>query len=222
MNTDIKTLILKLLPWAISVVFCILMISQCQKRADIEDINNHNIKALTDSVHYFKSKLGDEVATKAILIGDIKTLRLANDSLAKRVEALVNKPENVVYIENEIIREKRDTTWLVNTPDMFKEFDFSDKWRQLAGNVALKDSALKLTIDKDIVNADLTIAIKDGRAYVSSSNPYLHVNDIQGYTLPKERKRWVHVGPSIGVGIATDGKIRPYAGLSATLSLFSW
>lgn len=222
MKYDIKSIGLAILPWALAILFCILMINQCQKKNDIKEINDHNIAALNDSVHYFKTKYGDEVASKMILYGDIETLRLANDSLAQRIQAMVNKPEHVVYIENEIIREKHDTAWKITAPDMIKQFDFSDKWRQLAGNVALKDSSLKLTIDKDIVNADMAIAIKDGKAYVTSSNPYLHVNNIQGVTLPKEKKKWFSVGPSIGVGIGTDGKIRPYAGINATLSIIRW
>ena len=48
------------------------------------------------------------------------------------------------------------------------------------------------------------------------------VNDIEGYVLPKERKKWFHVGPCIGIGIGTDGKVRPYAGVSCILSLMSW
>lgn len=33
---------------------------------------------------------------------------------------------------------------------------------------------------------------------------------------------WVTIGPSIGVGIATDGRFYPFLGVSATIPLWSW
>ena len=217
-----KKFIYYVLPWIIAAIMCVMAVQQCQRKNDIEEISKHNIEALTDSVHHYKDAYGQEYAAKAIMFGDINTLRLANDSLARRIETLVKKPEHVVYINNEIVREKRDTCWKVSANDTVKHFDFSDKWRILQGDVTLHDNDLGLSINKDIVYADFAIAVKDGRAYVSSSNPYVHVNDIQGYVLPKQKKKWFHVGPSIGIGIGTDGKVRPFAGVSGTLSVVSW
>ena len=211
-----------ILIWCIIMILCVMLIRNCQKRNDIEDINNHNIEALTDSIHYYKDAYGRECASKTILYGDINLLKKANDSLAKYVETLIKKPDHVVYIKNDIVREKKDTCWQKTPVDTVKHFDFSDKWRILEGNVSINKNDISLSIDKDIVYADFVIAVKDGRAYVSSSNPYVHTNDIEGYVLPKERKKWFHAGPCIGVGIGTDGKVRPYAGVSCILSLMSW
>lgn len=211
-----------ILVWVIIMLLCVILIRSCQKRNDIEDINNHNIEALTDSIHYYKDAYGRECASKTILYGDINLLKKANDSLAKYVETLVKKPDHVVYIKNEVVRETHDTCWQKTPGDTVKHFDFSDKWRILEGNVSINKNDISLSVDKDIVYVDFVIAIKDGRAYVSSSNPYVHTNDIEGYVLPKERKKWFHIGPCIGVGIGTDGKVRPYAGVSCILSLMSW
>ena len=202
------------------VILFVVAVRQCSDAKEAKDINKHNIEALTDSVSYYKTKYGDEVASKAILIGDISTLKLANDSLAQKVEAMVKKPQQVVYINNDIVHEKHDTAW-VNS-QLVNPFDFSNQWRVLSGNVTLKDSVLGLNIEKDIVHADITVAIKDGRAYVSSDNPYLKVNDIQGVVMPKERqKRW-HIGPQVGVGISEDLKVHGTLGVGLSYSIFSW
>ena len=218
----LKNFLWKALPWIICIILAVALARSCSDAREQRDINEHNVIALTDSVHYYKDKFGQEVAAKTILIGDMETLRLANDSLADKIQAMLGKekPQQVIYINNDIIHEKHDTCWV--WPELVNNFDFSDKWRELSGNVSLQDSILGLHIQKDIVHAGLAIAIKDGKAYVSSDNPYLHVSDIQGVTIPTpKQKRW-HIGPSIGVGIGEDLKIHPNVSVGVTYSIFSW
>ena len=223
MKHNIKKLLLELLPYIVVFMLSIVCVRQCSNNADIKEQMQHNIEVLTDSVKHYRTISGDIATEKAILIGDIDLLKHTNDSLYRKVKELgIKKPDQVVYITNEIIREKRDTAWKVRTPEMSKTFDFSDKWRDLAGNVTLKDSILGLSINKDIVRMDYTMGIKDGRVYISSSNPYVKFNEIQGITIPKTKQKHWHIGPTIGVGIGTDGIIRPNIGLSLTYSIISF
>lgn len=223
MKHSIKKLLLQLLPYIVVFILSIVCVRQCSNNADIKEQMQHNIEALTDSVKHYRTVSGDIAAEKAILIGDIDLLKQTNDSLYRKVKELgIKKPDQVVYITNEIIREKHDTAWKVLTPEMSKTFDFSDKWRDLAGNVTLKDSILGLSINKDIVRMDYTMGIKDGCVYISSSNPYVKFNEIQGITIPKTKQKHWHVGPTIGVGIGTDGVIRPNLSLSLTYSVVSF
>ena len=223
MKLNIKKLLLELLPYIVVLMLSIVCVRQCSNNADIKKQMQHNIEALTDSVKHYRTISGDIATEKAILIGDIDLLKHTNDSLYHKVKELgIKKPDQVVYITNEIIREKRDTAWKVRTPEMSKTFDFSDKWRDLVGNVTLKDSILGLSINKDIVRMDYTIGIKDGRVYISSSNPYVKFNEIQGITIPKTKQKHWHIGPTIGTGIGTDGVIRPNIGLSLTYSIISF
>ena len=223
MKHNIKKLLLELLPYIVVFMLSIVCVRQCSNNADIKEQMQHNIEALTDSVKHYRTISGDIATEKAILIGDIDLLKHTNDSLYRKVKELgIKKPDQVVYITNEIIREKRDTAWKVRTPEMSKTFDFSDKWRDLAGNVTLKDSILGLSINKDIVRMDYTMGIKDGRVYISSSNPYVKFNEIQGITIPKTKQKHWHIGPTIGAGIGTDGVIRPNIGLSLTYSIISF
>lgn len=223
MKHNIKKLLLELLPYIVVLMLSIVCVRQCSNNADIKEQMQHNIEALTDSVKHYRTISGDIATEKAILIGDIDLLKHTNDSLYHKVKELgIKKPDQVVYITNEIIREKRDTAWKVRTPEMSKTFDFSDKWRDLVGNVTLKDSILGLSINKDIVRMDYTMGIKDGRVYISSSNPYVKFNEIQGITIPKTKQKHWHIGPTIGTGIGTDGVIRPNIGLSLTYSIISF
>ena len=216
-------IISKILPWVFVIILGIVCIRQCNDKIEIRNEMNHNIEALTDSVKQYKTSSGDIAAEKAILIGDIDLLKKTNDSLYNKVKELgIKKPETVVYIKNDIIHEKHDTAWKIISPEMMHQFDFSNKWRELSGNVSLKDSIIGMTIDKDVVHIDYTMVEKDGRVYVSSENPYVRFNDIQGITLSKPKQKRFNIGPNIGMSFTSDGKIKPSIGIGITYSLISF
>lgn len=219
----INNILLKALPYIVAIILFVICVRQCRTNSDIRQQMQHNIEALTDTVREYKTISGDIAAEKSILIGDINLLKHTNDSLYKRVKELgVKKPQQVVYIKNDIIHERHDTAWKVYSPNMTKDFDFSNKWRVLSGNVSLKDSVLGLSIEKDIVHLDYTMAIKDGRVYVSSTNPYVKFNDIQGIAIPKQKQKRLHIGPFVGAGIDINGKVRPNIGVGLTYSIISF
>lgn len=208
-------------PYILLALLMALYIQQCSKTNTLKKQADHNIHALSDTIRQYKTKAGDVAAEKLLLTGDIKTLKAANDSLYQRVKELgVKKPQQVVYIKNDVVRESHDTVWA--NPSARQDFDFSDKWRELAGTVTYSDSALGLTIDKDIVHLDYTIAVKDGKVNISSANPYVKFNDIQGFSIPKQKQKHWHIGPAVGAGITSDLKLKPYAGVCITYSLLSW
>ena len=66
------------------------------------------------------------------------------------------------------------------------------------------------------------------RAVVSGFRPSLDEIEIYQRTnvITKTRvvrsSSWVTIGPSVGVGIATDGRVYPFLGVSATIPLWSW
>ena len=55
-----------------------LAVKQCNS---YKDMNNNNIVALTDTIQYYKTKSNELYVSKTLLLGDMKTLKLANDSL---------------------------------------------------------------------------------------------------------------------------------------------
>ena len=66
------------------------------------------------------------------------------------------------------------------------------------------------------------------RAVVSGFRPSLDEIEIYQRTKVVTETRvlrsspWVTIGPSVGVGIATDGRVYPFLGVSATIPLWSW
>ena len=99
---------------------------------------------------------------------------------------------------------------------------FNDKYRELEGNVYLKDSLLGMNINKDNVYADFTMAIEDNKVFIKSNNPYIKYNDIKGLTLPysSKRKATLVIGPSFTYGYDFNNKeFGPTIGISATYGL---
>lgn len=166
-------------------------------------IYENNVKALTEEVSIWKTKAGDAVAEKTVLEGDYKLLKETNSDLYEQIKQLKVKPKEVVYVETEIVNEVHDTSFVFipDTGYVKKDFDFSDEWRTLTGYLEYKQPNLNLSITKDVVSADFTVAIKDSKVYVTSKNPHIQYNDIQGVVVPPTKYRYsIGVGPSINAG----------------------
>ena len=220
-NTFIKYKTYIIMGLALLVTLIFLGIS-CSNNANLRKTYDINTRALTDTIEYYQTKNGQLAAEKAILQGDMKDLKELNEDLYKKVKDLeVKKPQQVVYVETQVVNEVHDTTYLVPevTDYLKQEFDFSNQWRTLTGYIEYNKPNLSLTFDKDIVLVDYTLAIKDNNVYLTSSNPYVRYNEIQGITIPprKKPKFSISVGPSIGAGYGLFTK-KPdvFAGITIT------
>ena len=100
-----------------------------------------------------------------------------------------------------------------------KYFDFSDQWRTLTGFVEYNNPNLNLTFTKDITKADFTVAIRDSKVYITSNNPHIVYNDIQGVVLPKKEPMFtISTGPSFSAGYGLINKnFDFYAGWSVII-----
>lgn len=236
MFDKIKTYIKKYLIQISILLGFVLMIgitiSSIRSCNDYKNANNNNVVALTDSIKYYKTKLGEVYVSKTLLEGDLSTLRLVNDSLYNTIKDMnIKNPSSVVYIDNTIDNGKKDTSWVIPPitsqdsviyPMITKNFEFNNKYRELEGNVTLKDSAMNLNITKDKVFLDYTLAIEDNKVYVKSNNPYVQYNKIQGIQLPKQKKRFATlvVGPSFNYAYDLNNRqFGPSFGISATYGI---
>lgn len=218
-----KAIIITTLVLIASLLINVFAIRSCSK---ISDTNNHNVKALTDSIHYYKDKSGKLVATKLLLEGDLNTLRLANDSLYSVIKDMgLNHPTEVVYIDGEIVYEPQDTIWrtdtIIDNLNIRKNFAFDNEYRVLEGYVEANDSTIGLNIQKDQVYFDYTVAIEDSKVYIKSSNPYVKYKEISGVSIPQpKRKKWtLGVGPQIGYGYDFQNKhLGPFVGIGLSLN----
>lgn len=214
------------------LVFCTISIKQC---ISYKDMNNNNVVALTDSIQYYKTKNNELYVSKTLLEGDLSTLKIVNDSLYQTLKDMkIKDPTAVVHFENTIDNGQKDTSWTIppipsdvddivsNYPMITKQFNFNNKYRELEGDVTLKDSTLNLNINKDKVFVDYSLAIEDNKVYIKSSNPYVQYNMIQGLTIPsvKKRKTSLVIGPSINYSYDLNNKaFGPSIGVSITYGL---
>lgn len=210
------------------IVSLLFLFRSCANQFESKKIYDNNVKALTEEMQTWKTKAGDLVAEKTVLEGDYKLLKQTNEELYEQVKKLKAKPTEVVYVNVEVPYPVHDTTFVVSDSTTYVKhpFDFSNQWRTLSGFVEYNKPNVGLTIDKDIVYADLTVAIKDSKVYVTSNNPYLQYNDVQGVVLPKTTPRWsIGVGPQFGVGYGFINKkpdVYIGVGLSINYNLISF
>ena len=87
-----------------------------------------------------------------------------------------------------------DTIYIDRNINITRNFDFSNKFRTLNGNVFVSDGNLGLNIENDIIRFDYTAAFKDGQLYITSDNPYVQYNNITGIQVPKQRKKRWNIG----------------------------
>ena len=208
----------------IILILCLLvciffLIRSCENNLANKRIYDNNVKALTEQIQTWETKAGDLVAEKTVLEGDVKLLKQTNEELYEQVKKLKARPKEVVYIETEIINEVHDTTFIVDSNYIKKYFDFSDQWRTLTGFVEYNNPNLNLTFTKDITKADFTVAIKDSKVYITSNNPHIVYNDIQGVVLPKKEPMFtISTGPSFSAGYGLINKnFDFYAGWSVII-----
>lgn len=213
-----------------SLLVNITAIKSC---SNYKEMNNNNIIALTDSIHYYQNKNGELIASKRLLMGDMSTLKLANDSLYNVLKDMkVSKPNSVVYIQGEASLPQVDTMWIVQKDSLNKinkEFAFNDDYRSLEGNVYLVDDTLGLNVAKDEVYFDYVVAIENNQVLLKSNNPYIKYKEITGLTVPNQvskKKHWsIGIGPNVSYGYDFNNrKFAPMIGIGVQLNynLFSW
>lgn len=213
------------------VILIIALSLSVNKCTSINHEYNRNIATLHDSIHYYKSKQGQLVATTKLYETNIKNLKYLNDSLYNTIKSL--KAKNITQatqFSGQIINETHDTVYIIkNAATGIVEiapvdFNFSNQYRLLEGRISANRDSLYLNIDKDIVNFDYTVALdKKNNIHITSTNPYVKYNSISGFTLPKQKqKRW-SIGPTVGVGVdVTNGKISPQVGIGISYGIIKF
>ena len=211
---------------AIIILLLFLLSISVKKCQDNKTSYKNNVTALVDTVSYYEAKNGELVASKALLEGDMSLLKKTNSELANELNSMkIKNPEQVVKIVTEYIKTPSDTIWAIDSTNVniTKQFDFTDDYRSLTGDVYLKNNMLGLNISKDEVYANYTLAIKDNKAYITTNNPYIKISDIQGITIPTPKIKHFYLGPSINFGYdPIQNKPTFNVGVSIGYGLFSW
>lgn len=181
----------------IALLICALSIS-VDRCSQVNHEYKNNIEALNDTIHYYKAKNGNLVATKLAFETDIKNLKLLNQELYDKIKNLKAKSDITTgtHFSGVIEHEIHDTTYIVKHDTIqngfIHNFAFNNEYRILEGNVNYYNDTVGVKINKDIVNFDYTVAMdKKNNIYITSNNPYVKYTQITGFQLPQERqKHW--------------------------------
>ena len=215
-------------------IICLLAFFLCvsiNRCTDVSREYKHNIEAMNDTIKYYQDKNGNLVATKLAYESDINTLKLLNKDLYDQIDSMRLNPNHVteiIYVGGEIENPQKDTAYVVShdtiSKGFTKDFEFNNDYRSLEGNVDYHNDSLGVHITKDIVKFDYTLAMDDdARIYVKSTNPYVKYNELSGFTVPRQKKKHIFIGPAINGGY--DPIFKQWtvtAGVSIGLGFIQW
>jgi hypothetical protein len=212
------------------IIFALLMAKQCSDNANLKQqaiVDKQNQLALTDSVRIIKTKYGNEISLKNILIADRRNLKDLNAELAKDLKKLEG---NVLYIASTVASIKSQEPIVINNtvkeyPDGTKELNWAyhkdfdeNNSKTLEGNSKFAIDTINkkftivdkgTTITKDEMKIKLTTGLteldKSYQIYVTTDYPGVKFDKIDGAILDKDRflKRvepTIIWGPTINAG----------------------
>ncbi len=188
------------------------------------------IISTNDTILVYKNKAGELYAQNKVYITDIENLKATNTDLYNEVK---NLKDNPIVVTKTVFKTVYDsipvttdsvTTTIENGDSIYKSnFSHNDKWLYLNGyttfNLLNKNSITffnKISMESDLT-LDLIEKKKNLYIIAKSSNPYLQINNTEGYIVSPEKskmlksrfnKPWgvmVGVGPSVTI---IDNKIK--------------
>lgn len=209
------------------ILLCLFLMRSCNEKKAMEEMYVENIEVLHDSLNTYKSKNGNLVCERDMLVGDIELLKITNEELYNDLVDLKRKNADLVVKLNATVKnETHDTVYIIKPTSLYitKQFDFSNKWRTLAGDINLANDSLSLNINKDEVYVDFTIAMEDNNVRIKSNNPYIEYDNVYGIIQPEYTDNWsLNIGPSINVGYDPIHKtFSPTVGVSLTFGYNIW
>lgn len=217
------------------IIYCIIililglsLIFTINKCSNIKYKYDSNITALTDSLVSSKTKSNKLIVSKKTSVGNsIKDIKQIDTSLYNSVkDSKVKNVTSATKFNGTANFGKKDTSYVIisKNEEIKKDFDFSNKWRQLSGNIYLIKDTLGLKIYKDKVNFEYTIIQdKNNNVYITSENPYVKYNQVGSFKIiPNKQKHW-NIGPTIGYGYNFGtNKFAPYIGISLTYGIINF
>ena len=185
-----------------------------RKNNNITIIEN-NLNAATEKIEVLKTVNGDLLAKNRSYITTINSLEDYINISKKEVKDLQKAlDDKILYIsELETIinikpTEVHDTTVVYKDSTFNFTFNFSDKWYKLIGNSSFDYNRVKTEINTLYVNVPLRVGLTDDwKIFVTTQNPYVVFNDIEGALLDKDvylkQQKKKKCGISLSLGMYT-------------------
>jgi hypothetical protein len=204
-------------------------------------VSEANYKAATDTLRVYKNKADEAVYQKTLYQLDIKQLKSDKEDLYKEIEKLTKKEQRqlveiskltaeIVFLKDSV-SSIRDTSYKEEGSYKF-DFCLQDEYRKIQGHNIVKSieapKEVFVFVDTNTVATDLVLMHKKTdrgiELAVSSSNPYLKINSIDGsivnidaYQKEAKKKHW---GLGVGVGFgATYGLINKSIDVGPTVTV---
>lgn len=195
------------------VVVITLLTCRSSVKSQVNAVYEGDMNRLKDSVRVLKLKNGQLVAENQAYLLSEEQLTKDLSLTRKEVVELKGKLRSSIRALSEIKTQVRvDTLKLPgkviyqSTDSIDAEFDYGDKWMDLAGQVNIRPNLVEATLYKMNMKIPLVVGMtEDNRVFATSPNPYITITDIQSnivYKKPK-RKHW-GVGLNVGPGVYYD------------------
>ena len=198
---------------AVLIVLLGLMIGIIIRKNNNITIIENNLNAATEKIEVLKTANGDLLAKTRSYVTTISDLEDYINISKKEIKDLQKAlDDKILYIgELETLidikpTEVHDTTVVYKDSTFNFTFNFRDKWYELIGNSSFDYNRVKTEINTLYVNVPLRVGLTDDwKIFVTTPNPYVVFNDIEGALLDKDvylkqqkKKKW---GISISVGM---------------------
>lgn len=199
---------------ALIVLLGIMLGIIIHKNNNITIIEN-NLNAATKKIEVLKTTNGDLLAKTRSYVTTISDLEDYINISKKEVKDLQKAlDDKILYIsELETLidikpTEVHDTTVVYKDSTFNFTFNFRDKWYELIGNSSFDYNRVKTEINALYVNVPLCVGLTDDwKIFVTTQNPYVVFNDIEGALLDKEaylkQQKKKRFGISVSVGVYT-------------------
>lgn len=184
--------------------------------------NQQNLKAAQNELYEVKLKNKELLTVRDAYITTIDDLENLLEISKKEIKDLQkNLNSKIAYISKieantkiEYIEVVKDSIIYVNNNpnNIISLFNYNDQWLNIVGqnNITIGDSFDCTTIlNKININTPLTVGLsEDYQIFVSSPNPYLQINNIEGAVIDESRfqrkKKLINWGLQGGFGFMYD------------------
>lgn len=170
-----------------------------------------NWKAARDSIEYYKLANDNLMAEKqSFIVSEAEARELLGMSQAELKDIKKQLGSALATITKLKANVRVDSIYIESEPIVVNDsisipFSFSDRWLELSGQSDYFNGKGYTNIHGISMNTPLTIGLaENGKYFVTSPNPYLHIDDITSTISEKvvpKKKHWgigVGIGPSVG------------------------
>lgn len=195
----LKNITVNFIKYILFVILIICLIFSVTKCNSYKKQYENSYREYHDSIATYINKYNEIYKINNAYITDLTTIKQENESLYNEIKSLKDNPIiitkiqtkyiiDTVYIEPELIT---DTI----TGDFSANIIYRDNWNNFSGkfNGNIYNGNSIFSIDKLELNCFLTTDLieKNGKLYfiTKADNPYLKINDINGYLISPEKSK---------------------------------